>query len=132
MVLEQKIVLNRYRKSYPKNQFIFDLWPKYPGQTKDNLLILYLSVCNLKNVVTINHIFPMIDHSNTCKKTHIQYLASSFISRSNLGQNPLKVTKPSHSDLHTLYVLVFHLANFLSHFLNMCQIQQLQFYFWSR
>jgi hypothetical protein len=48
----------------------------------------------------------MIDHENTCKNIYVQYLTSTFISRSNLGQNPLKVTKPAHSDLRTLYVLV--------------------------
>jgi hypothetical protein len=48
----------------------------------------------------------MIDHINTCKKINVQYLTSTLISRSNLGQNSLNVTKPAHSDLRTLYVLV--------------------------
>jgi hypothetical protein len=48
----------------------------------------------------------MIDHENTCKNIYVQYLTLTFISRSNLGQNLLKVTKPAHSDLCTLYVLV--------------------------
>jgi hypothetical protein len=48
----------------------------------------------------------MIDHDNTCKNIYVQYLTLTFISRSNLGQIPLKVTKQAHSDLRTLYVLV--------------------------
>jgi hypothetical protein len=48
----------------------------------------------------------MIDHDNTCKNIYVQYLTLSFISRLNLGQIPLKVTKQAHSDLLTLYVLV--------------------------
>jgi hypothetical protein len=37
--------------------------------------------------------------------THIKKF-NLKISRSNIGQNPLKVTLPAHSDLCTLYVLV--------------------------
>jgi hypothetical protein len=48
----------------------------------------------------------MIDHENTGKNIYVQYLTSTFILRSNLGQNPLKVTKSAHSDLSTIYVLV--------------------------
>jgi hypothetical protein len=50
----------------------------------------------------------MIDHDNTCKNIYVQYLTLTFISRSNLGQIPLKVTRQSHSDLRTLYVLDFY------------------------
>jgi hypothetical protein len=57
-------------------------------------------------VETINLIFLMIDHSNTCEKIYVPYLTSTFISKSNLGQNYLIMTKPAHSDLCTLYVLV--------------------------
>jgi hypothetical protein len=48
----------------------------------------------------------MIDHINTCKKIDIHYLTWTFILRSNLGQTSLNMTKPAHSDLRTLYVLV--------------------------
>jgi hypothetical protein len=48
----------------------------------------------------------MIDHDNKCKNIRVQYLTLTFISKSNLGRNPLKVTKQAHSDLCTLYVLV--------------------------
>jgi hypothetical protein len=51
----------------------------------------------------------MIDHDNTCKNIYVQYLTLTFISRSNLGQISLKVTKQAHSDLRTLYVLVYTL-----------------------
>jgi hypothetical protein len=43
----------------------------------------------------------------TRKNIYVQYLTLTFISRPNLGQIPLKVTKQAHSDLRTLYVLVF-------------------------
>jgi hypothetical protein len=32
----------------------------------------------------------MIDHDNTCKNIYVQNFTSTFISRSNLGQTPLK------------------------------------------
>jgi hypothetical protein len=48
----------------------------------------------------------MIDHINTYKKINVHYLTWTFISRSNLSQTSLNMTKPAHSDLRTLYVLV--------------------------
>jgi hypothetical protein len=48
------------------------------------------------NVMTVNLIFLMIDHWNTCKKIHVQYFTLTFISTSNLGQNPLKSLTYTH------------------------------------
>jgi hypothetical protein len=34
----------------------------------------------------------MIDHCSTCMKIHVQYWTLTFISKTNLGQNPLSVS----------------------------------------
>jgi hypothetical protein len=43
---------------------------------------------------------------------YVEHLTSTYLSRSNLGQNPLKVTKPAHSDLPTFHVLVFNIISY--------------------
>jgi hypothetical protein len=69
LLLEQKIVLTGYRKSYPNNKkmcsyLTFDL----NSRSNQGLMLISDLKCNLKNVVTVNLIFFMIDHHNPCKK----------------------------------------------------------------
>jgi hypothetical protein len=95
------MVLPGYWKSYQRIWKCTHNWPlRYISRSNQGGYSYFrLKMSNLVYAVIVKVFFCMNDCLNTCNQIHIKYFTLTFISRSYLGQKPVK-TANSLKNLH--------------------------------